>query len=257
MNKFRQGLVIGLGSISIGLSQGAVATPITAAATLDWSQLQLVFTSLNGSESAATFSNYRTSLSSQGDSGRMNESNSKSVNDWGSTIETNADAGGVHASTLASSLSFSGSAMATNGSASSSGTRSLDFFADGPGVLTVIVPYTLSLIGDSDCYYCYYDHATVSGNASFNNYTGNGSSSAQSNVSYSLTDDYWNPSPDSQAGSLVFGIVTSRAGYGSLSVGFDLSAQASVVPEPQTYAMLLAGLMLIGRIARRRSISFT
>ena len=243
MNKFRQGLVIGLGSISIGLSQGAVAAPITAAATLDWSQLQLVFTSLNGSESAATFSNYRTSLSSQGDSGRMNESNSKSVNDWGSTIETNADAGGVHASTLASSLSFSGSAMATNGSASSSGTRSLDFFADGPG--------------DSDCYYCYYDHATVSGNASFNNYTGNGSSSAQSNVSYSLTDDYWNPSPDSQAGSLVFGFVTSRAGYGSLSVGFDLSAQASVVPEPQTYAMLLAGLMLIGRIARRRSISFT
>ncbi|SCX87847.1 hypothetical protein [Nitrosospira sp. Nsp13] len=257
MNKFRYGLVIGLGSISIGLSQGAIAAPITAAATIDWGKLQLVFTSLNDSGSAVTFGNYQTSLSSHAGSNEMTENNSKSASNWTSTMETNADAGTAHADASASSLSFLGNAMATNGSTTSSGSRTLDFSADGPGILTVTVPYTLSLTGDSDCYYCY-NHATVSGNASFNNYIENGSASNQSNVSYSLTDYYWNPSPDSQAGSLVFGVVTSGAGYGSLSVGFDLSAQtASVVPEPQTYAMLLAGLMLIGRIARCRSMSFT
>lgn len=258
MNKFRHGLVIGLGSISIGLSQGAIAAPITAAATIDWGKLQLVFTSLNDSGSAVTFGNYQTSLSSHAGSNEMTENNSKSANNWTSTMGTNADAGAAHADASASSLSFLGNAMATNGSTTSSGSRTLDFSADGPGVLTVTVPYTLSLTGDSDCLYCYNNHGTVSGNASFNNYIENGSANNQSSVSYSLTDYYWNPSPDFQAGTLVFGVVTSGAGYGSLSVGFDLSAQtASVVPEPQTYAMLLAGLMLIGRIARRRSMSFT
>ena len=258
MNKFRHGLVVALGSISLGLSQGAISAPVTAAATIDWSQLQLVFTSLSDSESAATFSNHHTSLSSYAAFNGMDESNSKSVNNWTSTTETNADSGTAHADALASSLNLSGNAMSPEGSTSSSGTREVSFSVDGPGVLTVTVPYTLSLTGDSDCYYCYYDHATVSGNANFNsNYTGTGDAYSYSNASFSLTNDYWSSSPDYQAGTLVFGIVASDSGYGSLRVGFDLSAQASVVPEPETYAMLLAGLMLIGRIARRRSRSAT
>lgn len=260
MNKFRHGLIVVLGSISVGLSQVAISAPVTAAATIDWSQLQLTFTSLSDSESAATFSNYDTSLNSYAALNGMDESNSKSVNNWTSITETNADSGTAHADALASSLSFSGNAMSSDGSTSSSGSREVNFSVDGPGVLTVTVPYTLSLTGENSyCYYCYdYDHATVSGNASFNSYTGNGSGNTYSDVSYSLTDDYWNPSPDSQAGTLVFGIVASDAGSGSLSVGFNLSAQsASMVPEPESYAMILAGLMLIGKIARRRNMSTT
>ena len=258
MNKFKHTLILAMGSITIGLSQGATAAPITAAATIDWSQLQLVFTSLNGSESAVTFSNHRTSLSSNAASSGMSEYNSKSVNNWTSITETNADAGAAHADALASLLSLSGNAVPTDGSASSSGDRTLNFSANGPGVLTVTVPYTLSLTGDSGCYYCYYDHATVSGNASFHSYTGTGNGSSYSDVSYSLNNDYWNPSPDSQAGTLVFGIVASGPGSGSLRVGFDLATHtASMVPEPETYAMLLAGLLLIGSIARRRSMSIT
>lgn len=67
MNKSRHGLIVILGSIGIGLSPTAFAAdatfPVTASATIDWSQLQLVFTSLNDSASAVTFSNHITSLS--------------------------------------------------------------------------------------------------------------------------------------------------------------------------------------------------
>ena len=143
-----------------------------------------------------------------------------------------------------------------NGSTVSSGNRTVDFSIDGPGVLTVAVPYTLSLTGESgNCIYCYSnDHATINGNASFYSFLGNASSNSYSNASFSLTNDYWNPSPDSQSGTLVFGIFASGPGYGSLGVSFDLSAQGvSVVPEPETYAMLLSGLFLISGIAWRRS----
>lgn len=63
---------------------------------------------------------------------------------------------------------------------------------------------------------------------------------------------------DFQAGTLVFGIVAGDAGEGSLGVGFYTDARRiGVVPEPETYAMLLAGLGLISFVARRRSLSLT
>ncbi len=42
-------------------------------------------------------------------------------------------------------------------------------------------------------------------------------------------------------------------GIGDNAVGFGVSA----VPEPETYAMLLAGLGLVGAIARRRKSKAT
>ncbi|WON72498.1 PEP-CTERM sorting domain-containing protein [Nitrosospira sp. Is2] len=61
-------------------------------------------------------------------------------------------------------------------------------------------------------------------------------------------------SSTSRAGNLVFGIVASDAGTGSLSVGFNASAHGAVVavPEPESYAMLLAGLGLMGAVVQRR-----
>jgi hypothetical protein len=114
-----------------------------------------------------------------------------------------------------------------SGSASASGDRTVNFSVNGPGMLTVTVPYTISLTGDtSDCYYCYnYDHASVSGSANFYSDASHGSSSSNSNASFSLDNYYWHPSP--QSGTLVFGIFASGAGNGSLQVNFDLSAQGA------------------------------
>ena len=48
--------------------------------------------------------------------------------------------------------------------------------------------------------------------------------------------------------------MASEAGNGSLSVGFNLSTNSvGVVPEAETYAMLVAGLGLMGAVVRRRS----
>jgi hypothetical protein len=61
-------------------------------------------------------------------------------------------------------------------------------------------------------------------------------------------------SSTSKAGNLIFGIVAGDAGTGSLSVGFNLSTNGvGVVPEPESYSMLLAGLGLMGAVVKRRS----
>jgi hypothetical protein len=77
-------------------------------------------------------------------------------------------------------------------------------------------------------------------------------------VPATLNNNYYSNSPDSQSGTLVFGIFASGAGNGSLGVNFDLSAHGpsvSTIPEPESYAMLLAGFGLMGAVIRRRSMN--
>lgn len=259
----KRGLLVMACSIGAGLSQSSVAAePMptdTATATIDWSKLQLSITGVNDTTPTVVFSDQHTSISSNAWSPGLSENNSKSLNNWTATADTNADAGTTFANTLASPSSFTGNAISMeNGSTSASGSRTVDFSFDGPGVLTVTVPYTITLTGDaSGCYYCYdYDHASVSGHASFNSYADHGNSSSHSNASFSLNNSYWQSSPESQSGMLVFGIFASGAGHGSLGVNFDLNAQGvSPVPEPESYAMLLAGLGLMGAVVRRRGVN--
>ncbi len=261
-NVIKHGLVVTACALGAGLSQSSVAAnttvPIAATATIDWSKLQLSVTGVNDTVPTVTFSGQNTSLSSYASSPGQHENNSKSINNWTDTKDANADAGTTFANALASTLDFSGNANAMqSGSASSSGTRSENFTFDGPGVLTVTVPYTISLSGETSsyCYYCYnYDHASVSGSASFNSYVDNGNSSTHSNASFSLHNYYGTPPSQSQSGTLVFGIFASGAGNGSLNVNLDLSTRSpvSAVPEPESYAMLLAGLGLMGTMVRRR-----
>ena len=91
----------------------------------------------------------------------------------------------------------------------------------------------------------------MSGNATFGNFASGGNSNSNSNVSFSLGT--FGDSATFREGNLVFGIVASEAGTGSLGVSFGLSTSGvAVVPEPESYAMLLAGLGLMGAIIRRR-----
>jgi hypothetical protein len=250
-------IAIATGFISSSFAADTTA-PVTATATIDWSKLQISVTGVNGVTPTVTFSDQNESLSSYASAPGLYESNSKSVNNWTDTAQTNADAGTTFSNALASLSSFSGTAnSAENGSTTSSGSRAESFTFSGPGVLTVTVPYTISLTGDTPpaCYYCYYnyDQASISGHASFYSNNNNGSSDSYSNVSYSLNNHYGYTSPQSQSGTLVLGIFANGPGNGSLAVNFDLSANpVSSIPEPESYAMLLAGLGLLGAVARRR-----
>jgi PEP-CTERM motif len=258
MDKFRYSLIGILASVGVGLNQAAMAdedTDRTAKAIIDWSQLKLSVTGINDSLPKVTYTNQDTSLSSSASSPGQSEENTKSINSWTTSANTNADAGLSSSSALASALSFEGNAVSLSGSASSSGDRTVNFFVNGPGVITATVPYTISLTGDtSDCYYCYnYDHASVSGSANFYSDANHGTSSSNSNASFSLDNNYWSHSPQSQSGTLVFGIFASGAGTGSLDVNYNLSVSA--VPEPESYTMLLAGLGLMGAVIRRRGVN--
>ena len=260
-NKLGYGFAFMLGAIAAGANQAAMAAdatePVTATATIDWSRLQLSITGVNGSSPTVQYENQHTSLNSNAWTNAASETNSKSISNWTETAQTNADAGTTYANATASTLDFSGTAVSDeSGYANSSGNRNFDFSFDGPGVLTVTVPYTLTLTGDTrSCYYCGYgDHASVSGQADFYSNSNNGNADSHSNASFSLYNDYWHSSPDSQSGTLVFGIFASGAGSGHLGLNFDLSTQSSIspIPEPESYAMLLAGLGLMGMMIRRR-----
>lgn len=258
MNKLSRGLIGAIGVIGLGWSQAVLAvdnpTPVLASATFDWSQLQLSITPVTDTVPTVVFSNYNTSLSSSSTYAQGSENHSATRTNWSSTAQTDATAGGALANGLASSEIFSGTANAVGAGSTSnaSGSRTLEFSFDGPGVLTVSVPYTISLSGTGlAC--CNSDTASVTGNASFNSFTGGANFYTNSNISFSL-DNFAGSSLPSRAGNLVFGIVASDAGTGSLSVNFNAAAHGvGVVPEPESYAMLLAGLGLVAAVVRRRS----
>jgi hypothetical protein len=262
-NKIRYGFAFMLGAIAVGLNPAAMAAdaaePVTATATIDWSRLQLSVTGVNGSSPTVLYENQHTAVNSNAWTNAASETNSRSISNWTDTAQANADAGTTFANAVASTLDFSGRAVSDeSGYSNSSGNRTLNFSFDGPGVLTVTVPYSLTLTGDKpSCYYCGYgDHATVSGHADFYSNSNDGNADSHTNASFSLYNDYWHSSPDSQSGTLVFGIFASGAGSGHLALNFDLSTQSSIspIPEPESYAMLLAGLGLMGMMARRRKI---
>jgi hypothetical protein len=140
-----------------------------------------------------------------------------------------------------------------NPGASSSGNRSESFSFDGPGVLTVTVPYTLNITGGETFDYWDSNSASINASAYFSGSDENGYFNSNSSASFALSSYYGN-SPDSQSGNLVFGIFAAGPGNGSLNFNINAAVgSAGVIPEPESYAMLLAGLGLIGAIARRRS----
>lgn len=73
-----------------------------------------------------------------------------------------------------------------------------------------------------------------------------------------VTLDYWDQKPDGSRGSKSTASYDLKTGKGSVPSVAGLFAQGlsgpvvTSVPEPETYAMMLAGLGLLGFVARRR-----
>lgn len=89
------------------------------------------------------------------------------------------------------------------------------------------------------------NYSSVSG--SFANYLMDGTPSEYENYIH-LTYDYLAaPTLSFASGVSVFGIDNTVNGFDAM-----VSGSIAAVPEPETYAMLLAGLGLVGMMARRR-----
>jgi hypothetical protein len=255
MNLLKGSLFVIAYSITVGFNQLAVASEGTA--SLNWSQLQVSVTGAGGSIPMLTLAEQITNLSSTVSiPGETPLTDTISLPDWTSTEETHAEAGNTFSNALASPQSLSGNVQATPEpvapdqthhpvEALSAGSRTAAFSLDGPGVLTVSVPYTISIAGGQPFNFFDAISASVSGNGSFNG-------SVNDPVFFSLSS-FEGPSPQTQSGNLVFDIAAEGAGTGTLEVRFNLSSQAPVIPipEPESYAMLLGGLALISVFARR------
>ncbi|SEM82861.1 PEP-CTERM protein-sorting domain-containing protein [Nitrosospira multiformis] len=259
MNLLKTSFVAIAYSITAGLANSANASEGTA--QLEWSQLQLSVTGMNGATPTLTFTDQITNLtSSVSIPGKAIRNDTASLPDWTSSEDTNVQVGSTFSNALASPSSLSGS-VETNPEpvepdhthhpveALASGSRSANFSLDGPGVLTISVPYSISIAGGRPFNFFDAISATVTGNSSFNN-------SVNNPVFFSLSSFEEGGSPGSQSGNLVFDIAATEAGMGTFELRFDLSSQAPAVPipEPESYAMLLAGLGIVATLARRRTI---
>lgn len=256
MNLLKRGLFIMACSSAAGFNQLAVASEGTA--SLDWSQLQVSVTGIDGSTPTLILTDQITNLSSSASiPGQTPANDSVSLPDWTSTEDSHAQARDTFANGFASPQSLAGNVQATREpvepddahhpvEALSLGSRSASFSLDGPGVLTVSVPYTISIAGGQPFNFFDAISATVSGNSSFNN-------SVNNPVLFSLSS-FEDSTPRTQSGDLVFDIAAGGAGTGTFEINYTLSAQAPVIPipEPESYAMLLAGLGLVSAVIRRR-----
>jgi hypothetical protein len=256
MNSKGYGWIVLLGAIGAGLSQNSAAYDFAEAhteAAVDWKHLQLsVSGGINGVLPTVTYTNPLTSLSTVSD-GHYPFFDQRSAPSWNvGLISESGQTVNLRAAAEASATNFSGYANAriavgagpvTVGpsiiSAEVTGSRQINYSIDGPGVLTITVPYSLSLsVSNSNIGYSY---AEISAKGDFQG-TGNvEDSSFDSLIRLGTTS--------SKSGDLVLDILANGAGHGTLSVNLAL---VSLVPEPETYAMLLAGLGLVSFIARRR-----
>lgn len=150
MNLLKRGLFIMACTCAAGFNQLAVASEGTA--SLDWSQLQVSVTGIDGSAPTLILTDQITNLSSSASiPGQTPANDSVSLPDWTSTGDIHAQARDTFANGLASPQSLGGNVQATRESvepddahhpveALSLGSRSASFSLDGPGVLTVSVP---------------------------------------------------------------------------------------------------------------------
>jgi hypothetical protein len=264
MNGKGFGWMVILSALSAGLSQGAIADPSSASASvvIDWSHLKFSVTGINGVVPSVEYTNPSTSLFSRASADWLNivDTESESTRDWTNSISTLSSVDiPSHYAQAQTSAYYSTSSASTKAEvptlfednslmrATATGSRQINFSSGGPGTIVLTVPYTLTMNVLNCADNCGVNYARIDASANFRDTENIGVSSFNSSIV--LEHGQLKNEELSQSGNLILGIVADGAGHGSLSINFDI---ASTVPEPETYAMLLAGLGLVGFMARRR-----
>ena len=256
------GWIVILGAFGTGLSQNSAAYgPPTATfdfaearveGAVDWQQLELFVRGTTDVQPTVVYTNPLTSVSTAS-SGHYLFSDEKSIPNWTTPVSSIsgenvnlpaiADAKEESLSGFADVRQFIGVYPVTGGPTETTArvtvSRQIDYSIDAPGVISISVPYILRLnVTNSNLGFSY---AEVSAHGDFQGIGNVGDSTFHSSVLLA--------SHNLELGRLALGIRANGPGHGTLSV--DLAVVSSV-PEPETYAMLLAGLGLVGFIARRR-----
>lgn len=140
------------------------------------------------------------------------------------------------------------------GSSGASASFSASFKLSGAGVMVVSVPYLLSVTGGGVYNWNNYSYANANINSSFRASDGSFSGSESANKSFRSYYD----GNKTYSGIYTFSVANPNDlifTSGSLSASLSSNAYTSVaaVPEPETYAMMLAGLGMIGSVMRRRT----
>jgi hypothetical protein len=142
-----------------------------------------------------------------------------------------------------------------NSNARASGSLHSAFSLSGAGVMVISVPYTIKGTGDV---YNWNDrgYADVS---IYGYYSASDGSYSGSGNTYRSFDSIWQGT-QSYSGIFTLAVANSNSllttsGYltSSLSASAYGNTYVPGVPEPETYAMMLAGLGLVGTMARRRT----
>jgi hypothetical protein len=228
----------------------------TGTVTLDWSQLKVQVLPLDsGPAPTLTLSGQSTHLRGNADTpGDGSESFDHVVNNWSDarSYDAHTDHGETTVSASSSLLSLSASASVPVFCCSTDGNGAIDrtanFSLNRPGSVLFSIPYTLSVGGAS---FSDFSQIHIAGSASFFAFDNNGSTSADG--SRSLFFDSSNPT--STSGTLVFGLLASTAGSGSVDFSASIGASAfggSFIPEPSVAWAALGGFGLMLVIARRR-----
>ncbi|MEQ1600903.1 MAG: PEP-CTERM sorting domain-containing protein [Methylophilaceae bacterium] len=255
---------------SLFMQAAPVLADSSASATINWGSFNVQIIDLSGGTNAPVFTwtnqsgAANSSASSYMDGGSDSASSSRSAPNWTKALTPNSNTENAQASGLRNTSTLSASAATqasssdsyswySTNNASANANNAGNFSLTGYGIALISVSWNASVTGATSDLYDY-SNANVSISGSYNDgLYSNGSANSGVNL-----QSYWGATSVNG----LFTLAVTNAGSG-LTTGYlnanvstnstsPFSVAITPVPEPDVYAMLLAGLGLIGFMSRRR-----
>ena len=233
----------------LGLCSMSPAMATTAAtASVDWSTLTITLYDLDPLDGIApsfSWTDQSTQVFSFAESEAFD-----TVADWTSALsaQLNQTFAQADASTLATQSTQVAGSTSLFGNATAERYAGFSISANTLALISVSGSYAVSTDGPEDYAYAYVGLNTWGPGA-----TGVGEQENYSGIGSYL--ESLGQAPDAQSGimSVTFANLTNAVMSGEFSASVSAGTTVAAVPEPGSYAMFLAGLGLMGLVARRRS----
>jgi len=246
-------------------------TPVSAAssgsATIDWDSLNIQLIDLSGGTNAPVLTWTNMYAQSSSDAYTVYpydyQSSNLSSNDFVTSLDTNATTANAQASASHDVMALTASTAAQPGIvpinwgwqqnyAYASSYNSGDFTLTGYGLAIITIDWSVEGTGNLNDWSDYtYTSAYVSANY-WDNLYNNGSASSGYALYTANNGSY------ATSGSFAMSVLNTNPngtnGYLSASVYSQSHSLSAPIPEPETYALMLVGLGLVGFMARRRKV---